>query len=142
MPQGSEAANYGRLLEDVRRGAMGVIGIRLLAGGSLSGSALRHPVAMQKVIPLGAGIGSGKDYEQDITCARRFDFLVEEGLARGTASAALRYGFSHPMMHTMAIGFSSNGQIAQAAQAMQDGAFDAATLARIAAVQKELGIAA
>ena len=142
LPPGAASEDYGQLLDGVRSASMGVIGIRVLAGGSLSGTALRHPVAMKSVIPLGKGIGSGKDYEQDIACAHRFDFLLEEGLARGMASAALRYGFSNPSMHTMAIGFSSREQIEDAARAMVDGAFDGATLRRIAAVQTEIGVAA
>ncbi|HVZ45212.1 MAG TPA: aldo/keto reductase [Ramlibacter sp.] len=142
LPPAAQAEDYGRLLEPVRRGGIGVIGIRLLAGGSLSGSVERHPTAMRSVVPLGQGTGSGKDYEQDVAYARRFGFLVQEGLARSLVAAALRYGLSNPTMHTLAIGFSSREQLTEAAQAAADGPFDRETLQRISRVQMELGLAA
>jgi aryl-alcohol dehydrogenase-like predicted oxidoreductase len=97
---------------------------------------------MRSVVPLGQGTGSGKDYEQDAACARRFGFLVEEGTARSLAAAALRYGLSNPSLQTLAIGFSSREQLAEAAQAAMDGPFDVETLQRIRRVQEEIGLLA
>ena len=41
---------------------MGTIGIRVLAGGALSGREERHPLGMQAVEP----IGSGSSYKADV----------------------------------------------------------------------------
>lgn len=142
LPAGSESEDYCGLLGPVRRADLGVIGIRLLSGGSLSGAAERHPTAMATVIPLGHGAGSGRDYAGDVSLARSFEFLVREGLAESLAAAALRYGLSNPGLHTLAIGFSSREQLGEAIRAASAGGFDAATLARIARVQGELGLAA
>lgn len=137
---GGNVEDYGGLLEQVREARMGTIGIRLLAGGSLSGSTDRHATALSKVVPLGQGVGSGNDYAQDAALARRFAFLVEDGRARSLVSAALRYGLSNTGLHTLAIGFSSREQLQEAAQAAADGPFDARTLSEIEAVQADIGV--
>ncbi len=138
----SEGEDYCRMLTPLRGADLGVIGIRLLSGGSLSGTPARHPTAMSTVIPLGKGRGSGKDYEGDVETARRFDFLVRENLAESLASAALRYGLSNGDIHTLAIGFSSRKQLLEAIRSASAGAFDAPTLERVARLQGELGLAA
>lgn len=142
LPAGTQGEDYARVLEPARRAQLGVIGIRLLAGGSLSGTAQRHPNAMASVVPLGQGVGSGKDYAQDVAAAQRFDFLVQESHTESLAAAALRFGLSNPSLHTMAIGFSSREQLNEAARAIAAGPFDALTLKRIRQVQTEIGVAA
>ncbi len=142
LDDASPSENYERLLRPVGEHDIGVIGIRLLAGGSLSGVSERHPNAMTTVIPLGKGIGSGADYEHDVACAHQFGDLVREGLARSLASAALRYGISTTGMHTLAIGFSSREQLEEAVQAAEDGRFDAPAMQRIRDTQVRLGLVA
>ena len=39
------AQDYGRLFDHTRVAGVGIVGIRVLAGGALSGSAERHPIA-------------------------------------------------------------------------------------------------
>jgi aryl-alcohol dehydrogenase-like predicted oxidoreductase len=141
-PAASDSEDHGGMLTPLRLSNLGVIGIRLLSGGSVSGAQERHPTAMSKVIPLGQGPGSGRDYAKDVDMARRFDFLVREHLAESLAAAALRYGLSNADIHTMAVGFSSQGQLEEAIRCAAAGAFDAATLDRIARIQQELGVAA
>jgi hypothetical protein len=43
LPPNYPAQDYGRLVDHSSAAGIGVIGIRVLAGGSLSGSAERHP---------------------------------------------------------------------------------------------------
>lgn len=141
-PPDAEMEDYGRLLERTARHKLGTIGIRLLAGGSLSGSTERHPGAMPRVIPLGQGAGSGHDYARDVDLGREFEFLVQEAGAGSLAEAALRYGLSHPQLHTLAIGFSSREQLAEAVRAAEAGPWDSHALERIRIVQERLSIAA
>src|SRR3989337_2641735 len=54
MPKGAPGQDYGRLLEKAKAADMGTIIIRALAGGALSGTADRHPLAMQSVDPIGS----------------------------------------------------------------------------------------
>lgn len=141
-PAGSAGEDHCGMLTPLRHANLGVIGIRLLSGGSLSGAPKRHPTAMSRVIPLGRGPGSGRDYAGDVDMARRFDFLVRENLAQSLAAAALRYGLSNTDIHTMAVGFSSQDQLDEAIRCASAGAFETPTLDRIANIQQELGVAA
>src|SRR3984893_14094088 len=75
LPARYPAQDYGRMFERTRAAGVGVIGIRVLAGGALSGSAERHPIAS----PPPAPIGSAESYDADLQRARRLMPLVEEG---------------------------------------------------------------
>ena len=46
LPANYPAQDYGRLFDHTRAAGVGVIGIRVLAGGALSGLAERHPIAV------------------------------------------------------------------------------------------------
>src|ERR1700744_4124933 len=56
LPQSYPAQDYGRLLDHTRDAGVGVVGIRVLAGGALSGSAERHPIAGPAPEPIGAAL--------------------------------------------------------------------------------------
>ena len=45
LPANYPAQDYGRLFDHTRAAGVGVVGIRVLAGGALSGSPDRHPIA-------------------------------------------------------------------------------------------------
>src|SRR6266481_9464710 len=80
-----------------RAAGVGVVGIRVLAGGALSGSAERHPIASPPPEP----IGSAMSYEADVARARRLMPLVKEGFAASLTEAATRFALSHPAMGTI-----------------------------------------
>src|SRR2546421_10675002 len=86
LPTNYPAQDYGRLFDHTRAAGVGVVGIRVLAGGALSGSAARHPIASPPPEP----IGSAMDYDAHVGRARRPMPLVAEGLADGPAEAAPR----------------------------------------------------
>src|SRR6516162_1943610 len=75
LPPNYPAQDYGRLFDHTQAAGVGVIGIRVLAGGALSGSAERHPIASPPPEP----IGSGMSYDADVARARRLMPLIEEG---------------------------------------------------------------
>jgi aryl-alcohol dehydrogenase-like predicted oxidoreductase len=108
----------------------GTIGIRILAGGALSGASDRHPVALQKVDP----IGSGTSYSEDVETARSFLNLVDEGHAKDLVDLAIRYALSFPFS-TSVIGFSDVEQLRNAAASAERGPLNRDTLTRIAAIQ-------
>src|ERR1700694_5982886 len=82
LPARYPAQDYGVLFERTRAAGVGVIGIRVLAGGALSGSAERHPIAS----PPPAPIGSATSYDGGVRRGRRRLALVGEG--RGERHAA------------------------------------------------------
>jgi L-galactose dehydrogenase/L-glyceraldehyde 3-phosphate reductase len=103
VPDGFPAQNFGRLLEHTRQQRMGVIVIRALAAGALSGSEERHPTAVPTVAP----IASGPDYATDVQRAQAFAALVEAGYVDHLVEAALRFSISHDAVSTMLLGYSN-----------------------------------
>src|SRR5580700_4053662 len=92
LPANYPAQDYGRLFDHIRAAGVGVVGIRVLAGGALSGSAERHPIAG----PAPEPIGSAMSYDADVDRARRLMPLVEQGFASSLTEAATRFAISHP----------------------------------------------
>jgi hypothetical protein len=45
LPSNYPAQDFGRLFDHTTAAGVGVVGIRVLAGGALSGSTERHPIA-------------------------------------------------------------------------------------------------
>ncbi|HKU94666.1 MAG TPA: aldo/keto reductase [Vineibacter sp.] len=134
-PRGMPGQDYDRLLDHARRADAGVIGIRALAGGALSGNESRHPIAMQVVAP----IGSGADYAADARRARQFDVLVREGHAGSLIEAALRFVIAHPAMTTALVGTASLDELEVAGQAANKGPLPPAALDRLATIAATLG---
>ncbi len=131
LPAHYPAQDYGRLFEHTQACGVGAVGIRVLAGGALSGSAERHPVAS----PAPAPIGSANAYEGDLTRASRLMPLVQEGFAASLAEAATRFAISHPAMGTILVGMASREQFGAALAAVEKGPLPRAALDRIAGLQ-------
>ena len=130
LPQSYPAQDYGRLFDATQAAGVGVVGIRVLAGGALSGSAERHPIAG----PAPEPIGSAMSYEADIGRARRLMPLVEEGFATSLTEAATRFAISHPAMGTILVGMATPQQFEDALAAVQKGPLPQAALDRLAAL--------
>ncbi len=128
LPAGYPAQDYGLLLERARRAGVGAIGIRVLAGGALSGSATRHPIAS----PAPAPIGSALRYETDLVRAQRLMPLVTEGVAASLSEAAIRFAIAHPAMGTILVGMASVEEFEAALAAVQKGPLPPAALQRVA----------
>ena len=131
LPPAYPAQDYGLLLDRMAKAGMGAIGIRVLAGGALSGEAARHPIASPPPEP----IGSAGSYAADLTRARRLLPLVQEGYAATLAEAAVRFALSHPAMGTILVGIATPEQFEQALAAVAKGKLPPAALARAAALQ-------
>jgi aryl-alcohol dehydrogenase-like predicted oxidoreductase len=132
LPINYPAQDYGRLFDHTKAAGVGVVGIRVLAGGALSGSAERHPIASPPPEP----IGSAMSYEGDIERARRLTVLVEEGFAASLTEAATRFSLSHPAMGTILVGIATPGQFDDALAAVQKGPLPAAALERLSALRQ------
>jgi aryl-alcohol dehydrogenase-like predicted oxidoreductase len=132
LPARYPAQDYGRLFERTQAAGTGVIGIRVLAGGALSGTAERHPIAS----PPPAPIGSAASYEGDLARARRLIPLVQEGFAENLAEAATRFAISHPAVGTILVGIATPEQFETALAAVQKGPLPRAALDRLTALQQ------
>ncbi len=105
----------------------GVIGIRVLAGGALSGSAERHPIAS----PPPAPIGSALNYDGDIARAQRLMPLVREGFAASLTEAATRFAISQPAVGTILVGMATPQQFEDSLAAVGKGPLPPAALERL-----------
>ena len=132
LPANYPAQDYGRLFDATTEAGVGVVGIRVLAGGALSGSAERHPIAGAAPEP----IGSAMSYDADIDRARRLMPLVEEGYAASLTEAATRFALSHPAMGTILVGMATPQQFEDALAAVQKGPLPQAALDRLSALRQ------
>jgi aryl-alcohol dehydrogenase-like predicted oxidoreductase len=117
VPRNFPFQDYGQLIDHTAQQKMGVIAIRILAGGALSGSTERHPVASRSVNP----IASEPAYGDDVARAQRFSFLVEDGVVSNLVEAAVRFAVSKPGVSTALVGISSRDQLEQAVQYVERG---------------------
>ena len=109
-PSGFDMPDYGNLIERASVNGMGVLVIRVLAAGALTGEATRHPVAVPAVAP----IGSGRDYGQDQARADGFRFLQQEGYADNLVEASLRFALGNAGVSSVLVGYSSLEHLEQA----------------------------
>ena len=122
--------DYRQLIDRAAANQIGAIAIRVLAGGALSGTTERHPVATRAVAP----IATGRDYAEDAARARQFDFLIDDGLVGSLVEAAIRFAISKPEISTVLVGTSSLEQLEQAVAAANRGPLPADALGRLRGV--------
>ena len=130
LPVGYPAQDYDRLLVLAREQGVGTIGIRVLAGGALSGQVARHPTAIPSVAP----IASGPDYATDVARARALEPLVAQGHAGSLVEAALRFAITGDAMSTVLIGCSDLAQLDFAATAVNKGPLSPAALSMLTTI--------
>jgi aryl-alcohol dehydrogenase-like predicted oxidoreductase len=132
LPPNYPAQDYGRLLDHTKAAGVGVVGIRVLAGGALSGSAERHPIAG----PAPEPIGSALSYDADVERARRLMALVTDGFASSLTEAATRFALSHPAMGTILVGMATPQQFEDALAAAENGPLPHAALDRLSELRQ------
>lgn len=125
--EGFPFQDYGQLIDRAAQQGIGVIAIRILAGGALSGNLERHPVASTYVNP----IASEEVYGNDVARARRYSFLVEEGMVSNLVEAAVRFVVSQANISIALVGISSLEQLEQAVKYVERGPLSAETLVKI-----------
>lgn len=109
--------DYRRLIDRAAANGIGVIAIRVLAGGALSGTLDRHPVAMPRVAP----IATGRDYAEDVAHAKQYEFLLADGIAGSLVEAAIRFTLSKQEIATAMVGTASLEQLERAIAAAERG---------------------
>ena len=132
VARGYPAHDYGNLLAHAKAADMGVINIRVLAAGALSGTEERHPLGSPAVEP----IGSGSSYRTDAERARRLDPLIREGHADSLIEAALRFVIANDAASTVLVGYSTLDQLEYAARSINKGPLSRAGLDRLTELQR------
>jgi aryl-alcohol dehydrogenase-like predicted oxidoreductase len=109
MPSGFAETNYGNLIASCARSQMGVLAIRVLAGGALAGSRPSAHTLKTPFFPLAL-------FERDRERAARLQRVI--GPNRRLPQEAIRFVLSHPLVHSALIGFASIRQIDDAIMAL------------------------
>ena len=117
VPAGFPAQDFGRLLDRARARGVGVINIRVLAAGALSGTLDRHALAMPSVAP----IASGPDYTTDVDNARLLRPLVDKGYADDLVEASIRFSLASDAVSTVLVGYSTFEHLDRAIAAVERG---------------------
>ena len=122
--------DYRMLMHRALGHRMGIIAIRILAAGSLSGVMDRHPIAIPSVAP----ISSGPEYADDVETAKAFRFLMEEEITENLVEAAVRFVLSNDAVSTALIGISNQEQLEQAVKYANKGSLPEEILPRLSKV--------
>ena len=109
--------NFKQMIDRAVASQMGVLAIRILAGGALSGKTERHPVAGQPVTP----IASSTYYEADVDRSNDFRFLVEKGIVDNLSEAAIRFAISKTEISSALLGISDLEQLEKAVEYVNRG---------------------
>ena len=110
VPAGFVGNDFRLLMREASDKKMGVVVIRVLAGGALGGEAARqgHAAAETGILVEGA------DYGADSARASKLNFLIA-GAIRSLAEAAIRFALMNREVSTVLVGFSNLNQIDEAA---------------------------
>ena len=119
--------NYGNLIGRASANGTGVLVIRALAAGALTGEATRHPVAVPSVAP----IGSGREYAQDLDRANEFRWLQREGYVESLVEASLRFALGNTGVSSVLVGYSSLRHLEQAVESAGRGPLPAEAMERL-----------
>jgi L-galactose dehydrogenase/L-glyceraldehyde 3-phosphate reductase len=104
---------------------MGIIVIRALAGGAVSGPQ-RADLASRRP---GGVMAAGNDYDSDLRRAEALSFLAAG--ERTVAQASIRFALDNPNVSTVLVGFSDETQIDDAAAAANGSPLSAVDMDRI-----------
>lgn len=124
---GSATPDLGGVIAHAASVDVGVMAIRVLAGGALSGSEARSPLGVAEVAP----IASGASYAADVSAARHFLPLVKAGFAADLVELALRFAAMPREVSTILVGTSSIAELDHAVAAVGRGPLPAEAIAML-----------
>ncbi|HMR32729.1 MAG TPA: aldo/keto reductase [Geminicoccaceae bacterium] len=128
MPEGWTGQDFGGIIEACTAREMGIMNIRVLAGGALTGA---EPHGREVIVTSDADVAG--EYERARKVLRRL------GDAFGSpAQTAIRYALANPDLSTIVVGLASLAQLDEALEAFAAGPLPPDALDEIEAVFPEL----
>ncbi len=94
--------DFEGLINSAARAGVGVIAIRVLAAGALTGSLERHPIAS----PVNTALAGGAEYDRDVERAKRLPAIVAELGLESPFELALRFALAKEGVSTVLAGMS------------------------------------
>src|SRR5262249_45217806 len=110
LPKSYPAQDYGNLLRHADAAGVGVIAIRVVAGGALSGSPEPPPTAGAPPKPIASAMNHGAA----LLRAQRLAPWVKEGFAEGLPGGAPRSALPNLSIGTIRVGIAPPQQFAAA----------------------------
>ena len=104
--------NYGNIIGDAARQGMGVLAIRVFAGGALVGNPPSPHTLKTPFFPLAL-------YQRDGQRAEHVKRILGPGVP--VTQAAIRFALAHPFVHSALIGLGGVDEIDEALQALDEG---------------------
>ena len=115
VPSGFATQDYGRIIVSAAAQGMGVLAIRVMAGGALGGPGARSGYAAPSV---GGELSQGHSYDADTL--RVADLARVVAGSTSLARAAVRFALDCAEVSTAMVGFSTSSQVDEAAGASED----------------------
>jgi aryl-alcohol dehydrogenase-like predicted oxidoreductase len=113
MAEGWAETNYGNIIADCAQAGMGVLAIRVFAGGALLGNPPSPHTFKTPFFPLDL-------YRRDQERAARLEQML--GPERRLSHEAIRFALAHPHVHSALIGFGAVEEIDEAFMAITSAA--------------------
>lgn len=107
---GFKGQDFRQLINAAADNDMGVVVIRVMAGGALGGSIARTGYAAPSI---GGGLTPGSQYKDDETRAGKLEFLLNDDLD-SIPQAAVRFALDNSNVSTVLVGYSNHSQISEA----------------------------
>jgi len=120
--------DFAGLIDHAAAAGLGVIAIRVLAAGALSGTAERAPNA--SAAP-GAPLVRGGEFERDVARARELAGLAAAWGLESTVELAVRFALAKPGVSTVLVGYSDLQQLDDAIRWAARGPLPADAVARV-----------
>jgi aryl-alcohol dehydrogenase-like predicted oxidoreductase len=122
--------DFGLLIDKAAEKRMGILAIRVMAAGAITGSSERHPIAATN----SGDLTPGTTYETDLADARKIVQAIEPSGLRSTAELAVRFALSKPEVSTVLVGFSDTEQLEEAVRWANAGPLSPDVFRRLAEV--------
>jgi L-galactose dehydrogenase/L-glyceraldehyde 3-phosphate reductase len=124
--------DFDGLIDHAAAGGMGVIAIRVMAAGALSGTTER---AANASAIGGAALVAGSEFEQDVERARRLTAIARELDLESPVELGVRFVLSKPGVSTALVGYSDLEQLGQAIRWAERGPLPEAAVRRVVQAQ-------
>jgi len=134
LPKNYPAQDFRGLLKANAAAGVGSIGIRILGGGALSGTASRQPNAS----PAPRPIGSADNFDTDLARGLRFAPIIRDGAVASLTELAIRYAITETSIGTALIGLASQSDLDTAIASAEKGPLPQSVLAQVVAIQSSL----
>lgn len=127
VPDSFKGQDFRQLINSAAGNDMGVVVIRVMAGGALGGPAARTGFAASSI---GGGLTPGSEYKDDEARARKLGFLLDSDLD-SIPQATVRFTLDNPNVSTVLVGYSNTAQILEAAACSGKGSIPKSMLERL-----------